>query len=469
MATVVSGMSFACGPLGLARALSPHCDGIGPWQPPPMDLKAMATILALGIAVPLVAETVAVAAIGGMLRRGIQGFVAVFKPNAVRRRVFSVIGTVSLLMLVFFLIQGVGGAESKGEKVYRMARAGAEMVPGPIGYDMRFMVDELAIGKLKKCSAPVFLNNTDVSRLRASLGDPRDIDIGDSGAAVHVVTDTKNAVPGSVRKNDLAVHTANGAVTPPLKCDVVRSLRCTNGELKSVMLTGALVMEDCSHNLISLGKLAREQGIGLTLGAGDDASSLNLPGGITAPVLNLGIIIIPPSKAYPAQVNVIARAARTNKHLKGSTVHARGNHTPARVLRDWHRCTSDIPIEWSKAVKDEPCDSCLEGVCDEVPSDRHVRVVEEPGDLVSYDVFSMGVKHVHGSQTKVFGAHDQKSKLNWVKLLPNESGPEIAKALREFNNYCISHKVVIRHIHTDNAKAHLCDETVEVVRDVIKA
>ena len=293
-----------------------------------------------------------------------------FKPNAVRRRVFSVIGTVSLLMLVFFLIQGVGGAESKGEKVYRMARAGAEMVPGPIGYDMRFMVDELAIGKLKKCSAPVFLNNTDVSRLRASLGDPRDIDIGDTGAAVHVVTDTKNAVPGSVRKNDLAVHTANGAVTPPLKCDVVRSLRCTNGELKSVMLTGALVMEDCSHNLISLGKLAREQGIGLTLGAGDDASSLNLPGGITAPVLNLGIIIIPPSKAYPAQVNVIARAARTNKHLKGSTVHARGNHTPARVLRDWHRCTSDIPIEWSKAVKDEPCDSSLYSLVNRAKLDK---------------------------------------------------------------------------------------------------
>ena len=228
-------------------------------------------------------------------------------------------------------------------------------------------------------------------------------------------------------------------------------------------------MEKCSHNLISLGKLARDEGIGLTIGAGDEPSFMSLPGGIQAPVLNLGIIVVPPPTAKLTGVNVVARAARRVRHLNGATVHARGNHSDARTLRAWHRCTSDIPVEWSKAVKDQPCESCLEGVCDAVPSDRHVRNVTEPGDLISYDVFSLGVKHVHGGQTKVFGAHDQHSKLNWVKLLKDETGPEIALALREFNNYCISHKVTIRHIHTDNAKAHLGKEAIDVVRDVIKA
>ena len=228
-------------------------------------------------------------------------------------------------------------------------------------------------------------------------------------------------------------------------------------------------MENCSHNLISMGKLAREEHISLTIAAGDGSSYLGLPGNLQSPVLNLGILILPPATSRLSGVNVVARAARRVKHLNGKTVHARGNHADVRTLREWHRCTSDVPMEWSQAVKDTPCESCLQGVCDGVPSDGHVREVTAPGDLVSYDVFSLGLKHVHGNQSKVFGIHDQYSKLNWVKLLKDESGPEIAQALKEFNNYCISHKVKIRHIHTDNAKAHLSVEAIAVVRDVIQA
>ena len=467
MAMVVTGLTLACGPGGFAATLGSHCDGIGPWTPPKLNGWLLAFILGVGIALPLLAESMAVAAAANGVKKVARAIRAQLSPVRMRRRAKAVIGTVSILVLVFFLIQGVGGTNT--DKAYKLVRSGANLVPGQIGEDMRFMVDEISIGKLNQCSLPAFLNATDSMKLKAAMGDENDLDIGDSGAAVHVVINTQNAVPGSVRVNQLAVHTANGSVTPALKCDVRRTLVCSDGKQRSVLLREALVMDNCSHNLISLGKLAREEGIGMMLGACDEDSYLKLPGNITAPVLNLGIIVIPPPSANLNGVNVIARAARTTTHLKGETVHARGNHAEARTLREWHRCTSDIPVNWSKAVRDDPCESCLQGVCDGVPSDRHVREVEEPGDLVSFDVFSLGVKHVHGNQTKVFGIHDQKSKLNWVKLLKDETGPEIALALKEFHNYCTSHKVVIRHIHTDNAKAHLASETLAVIRDVIKA
>lgn len=54
---------------------------------------------------------------------------------------------------------------------------------------------------------------------------------------------------------------------------------------------------------------------------------------------------------------------------------------------------------------------------DGIPSDAHAPVVAKAGDLVSFDVMKLGVKHVHGGQTAVLGIHDHRSQLNWVRLL----------------------------------------------------
>ena len=58
----------------------------------------------------------------------------------------------------------------------------------------------------------------------------------------------------------------------------------------------------------------------------------------------------------------------------------------------------------------------------------------------------MGVKHVHGGQTKILGIHDYKSKLNWVALLKDETAGEVLRAWREFFAYASSHNVTIRHV-----------------------
>ena len=107
--------------------------------------------------------------------------------------------------------------------------------------------------------------------------------IGDSGAAIHVVTSSRDAVPGSVRPNTMGVKTANGTVVPPLKCDSLLFIETDDGSSKTVLLEDALIMDSCAHNLVSLGKLASEQHIGFTLGAGLDPSYLQINAQCRAP------------------------------------------------------------------------------------------------------------------------------------------------------------------------------------------
>ena len=105
---------------------------------------------------------------------------------------------------------------------------------------------------------------------------------------------------------------------------------------------------------------------------------------------------------------------------------------------------------------------------DKVHSDVQAPTVAAPGDLVSWDVFSLGVKHVHRGQSKVLGIHDHFSGFNWVRLLRNETADELIIAWREFINVCNMHKVVVRRSHTDNAKPHVGDKMTAFMRDELK-
>ena len=225
------------------------------------------------------------------------------------------------------------------------------------------------------------------------------LDVRDSGAAIHVCRTIDDAVvPESVRTNTLGVRTANGPVIPPFKCDRVQKVRLDDGTIRSLILEGCLVMDTCAHNLISLGKLARDNDIGTYIGAGTNGSYLQFSDKAKGPLINAGIILIPSHKAS-VQVNTVAHGTRTTKRLAADVVHGRGNHAHHQTLRAWHQCTADIPEEWSRAVVDTPCDSCLKAVAPNVPSDKHTPIVTTAGELISYDVYYIGVKHVHGGQS----------------------------------------------------------------------
>ena len=159
------------------------------------------------------------------------------------------------------------------------------------------------------------------------------VKIGDSGAYVHVVNSLKRAMPGTVRRNTMKVATANKTVVPAWKCDAELVLQMGDGSVRKEILRDALVMEDCAHELISLGRLARDHGIGTMLSAGAAPSYMLFPDGMRAPIVNLGVLVIPEvsvrSKAAFSAFNVggqVVQGGGKFKHVSPRILHCRANH-----------------------------------------------------------------------------------------------------------------------------------------------
>eukprot|EP00965_Chrysotila_dentata_P013158 434025-Pleurochrysis_carterae.AAC.1 len=106
---------------------------------------------------------------------------------------------------------------------------------------------------------------------------------------MHCVTNISLAVKGSTRPNHTLVVTAKGTTTPKHRCDVDIPLRTDKGDIISITLRNVLVLDNASHNLISLGRLATEAHVGLKIEATTGSSSLTLPGGHLVPLLNVGV------------------------------------------------------------------------------------------------------------------------------------------------------------------------------------
>ena len=160
-------------------------------------------------------EYLSVAMVVSAIRRFGRAILRVFDVRAHRLRAMHGLGTISVLLAVFFLLNGAGASEVRSETAYIMARKGAEFVPGEAGNHVRFLLDDMSIRHLDVCTAPAFLNAQDAARLSKLLGQTgKALTIGDSGAAIDVEVDASRAVPGSVRPNTLAVHTANGTTSP---------------------------------------------------------------------------------------------------------------------------------------------------------------------------------------------------------------------------------------------------------------
>lgn len=90
----------------------------------------------------------------------------------------------------------------------------------------------------------------------------------DSGAGVHCLNSRRYMISGTERANTTAIATANGVIVPPTMCDARIPLRTIDGQQTSIRLDGALLLPHSHHkNLISLGKLAREQRVRVAVGA----------------------------------------------------------------------------------------------------------------------------------------------------------------------------------------------------------
>eukprot|EP00965_Chrysotila_dentata_P094177 3113574-Pleurochrysis_carterae.AAC.1 len=77
--------------------------------------------------------------------------------------------------------------------------------------------------------------------------------LGDTGARMHCITDVRMAVAGSVHANSTLIVTANGTTRPKYRCDVDLPLRTDKGAVVTLRLKNVLVLDNASHNLVSLG------------------------------------------------------------------------------------------------------------------------------------------------------------------------------------------------------------------------
>jgi hypothetical protein len=278
--------------------------------------------------------------------------------------------------------------------------------------------------------------------------------IGDSGAAVHAspaALASHYMVPGTLRSNTTSVSTANGTITPDSKCDMRLPVYVQGKGASFLVLRDVLLLDDCPHVLVSLGRLASESGIGTWLAPTGQQSYLiwQKPRSnevYAVHVLNVGVIAIP-TNARTACAGV-TRGAAVGKTVDGGIIHARYLHRRAEELARLPACTSDVPAEWAAACKNykgTPCDECLRSNPDAQPSNRSAPEVKSPGDLVSYDIWEVGVGHVHGGQKLVLNFHDHYSNINKPYLLEKYS--DAPACIKMYLAWCRSHRVDVRHMH----------------------
>ncbi|KAL3910171.1 MAG: hypothetical protein SGPRY_009154, partial [Prymnesium sp.] len=184
----------------------------------------------------------------------------------------------------------------------------------------------------------------------------------------HVFLDDEGVHELSVSLGMETTRTKGGS-HPRTKC-VSMNIRDSDGRRMHLILRGALILPDSRHNLISMGKLAIEQRMRAWVAPELQPSYLQAADGVRIHVLNVGVLVLPD---YHAQVWKDA--------LHERTVHPH-------------------------------CDACMRARADSVPSKSHAPHTHAPGELVSMDVYTTGVPHVHGGQRYVIGFHDHYSRMD---------------------------------------------------------
>ena len=406
-------------------------------------------------------------------------------PRVWMRNAQYIAGSLSVVCFVVLVLQGVMGATVDSPSVVKdtslfsqaltISRNGMDLLPDVPGIAIRKSMNNLSLTLLDNVYMPHLVMNAgsdeDLARMGGVTGSK--YRLLDSGSAFEVVRSTKDAIPGSIRKNTTSVSTANGIATPDWRCDVPMKVGMLDGTVRTVIRRDCLVMPKCAHELVSAGNIAKQHRI-RTLIADNNETRLIFPDGKTAPVFNMGVTVLPiPEKDWASRAvalgsacaSVVTQGGRHTRRVSSRIIHLRGNHAGHRTLNQWHKC-SNAPKHWH--VTDEPCDDCLQANSSAVPSDQRAPTASAPGDFMSFDVYDIGVPHVHGGHRKVFGVHDLYSKFNWVCLMHNESESEVLRCLKEFHTFMHAAKVTGRNLHTDNYTSYHTPAVKAYVRDTMQ-
>ena len=416
-------------------------------------------------------------------------FRQLLNPHNWREQIKFACGTLGAMLLFFLLIRGASGAvvgspvvmdgHSFYSRAVHVSRDATALLPPFPGNAVRSSLDSLSYTLIDNVSIPaVAMDASDAKSLARIAGITNtEYRLLDSGSAFEVVRSTKGAIDGSIRKNTTSVSTANGVTTPTWRCDVPMKIGMRDGSVRTVVRRNALVMPQCAHELVSAGNLAKNNGINTLIASGNE-TRLIFPDGACAPVFNMGVTVLPVAKgdwasraaalgsACALNAPVVTQGGRRTRAVSSRILHLRGNHSGHRVLNDWHKCTN-APKHWH--VTEEPCHDCLVSNSSSVPSDEHAPIATSPGQYCSFDVYDIGVPHVHGGHRKVFGMHDLYSKFNWVTLMKNESESEVLRCLQEWHAFCSAANVTCKHLHTDNFASYLTPKVRQYVQNTMKS
>eukprot|EP00965_Chrysotila_dentata_P132848 4392676-Pleurochrysis_carterae.AAC.1 len=214
---------------------------------------------------------------------------------------------------------------------------------------------------------------------------------GDTGAGMHCVTSVFLAIAGSLRENTTMIVTANGTKRPKHRCSVGLPLRTSEGGVEYLRLHDVLVLDNASHNLVSLGRLAKEAHVGVHVKGMTGDATLTLPSGATAPLIKAGVQTIPTAATStlvsPAVVTHGNRKPTKGGQMTAELLHATCNHRRAEVLRLLPQCTRDAPTEWTSIARNIACDECLRANSDTIHSTSQAPTAKAASDIVSYDLY----------------------------------------------------------------------------------
>lgn len=304
----------------------------------------------------------------------------------------------------------------------------------------------------------------------ASGGDGT-ITVADTGASIAFLNSTK-------------YFAKNSLVEAPLKVNGVGSQRIQrkyrglgrvmvkseganledNGYMK-LPFKGAVLNKGCKYNLVPAADMCITHKTSFWLPRGGGDGFLTFENGRKVRVLNQKIAILNTATALEVSATLcqpaydgetgamggVIRGKRTAMtHLSGKIIHNVW-HLPYARERHLADVLVDFPSDWTKLIRDCPCDVCLRMNAPRLgPTGSFPR--DDEG-LVVMDAWKTPIKFIHGGQMLVLGFTHLKStfRKSYRMLTHHDSLKVIAAAVVFYNDKLRTRNFVITWIHSDRA------------------
>ena len=277
----------------------------------------------------------------------------------------------------------------------------------------------------------------------------------DSAAGTFVARSPKDAIPGSISPNNIVVSTANGKITPPLKCSMNIRCRHRSGAITTQRADDCLIMDGCDQRLIPAGVFARDTGIGIWIAPGQSQSYMMHPQHPDDPIdlVNTGVLVLPDPGLVAYKTVTHGLNAGNVRGMTAKRLHNRYLHASNDAIKRLINQSGDKPFKFKTLLSGQPqaCDACLRGTCKQIgpPDAPSTSNVTQVGDQVGYDIWSVSVPHMNTGKRYVAAFVDRFSGFDKVYLMRNKS--DIPEVLDKYLTwaYATSGKKV-KQLHTDN-------------------